>query len=194
MGSMKNMPMSKIRLDTYQILSVLLVAAVAVLLGSQWAGHNLQAHNVSDYIVSATLGDDQPASVSQKPNQRIAQFKLSTDSPEPVKVKGLEFYALGDLKNKIIRQLNIVPLQVKVQDAVIGAGDTWIYDYGRIYQIVTLKDPVILIKNNPAVVDIYADLTFKSGRTFGVSLIGIDSPLVAEGTPLDGYVRKIKVF
>lgn len=179
----------------YPIITVGLVTIIGFALSGQWVANKLKADSVSLYTITAILGDDQPASISQKSDQRIAQFELTTDSINPIEINALQFDALGDLKNKIVRQLNLAPLSVVVQEKNLGTGDLWVYDYGRITQTVHLADKsLMIVKDNPVTLDIYSNFSRQSGRTFGVSLIGIDSPLMVEGIPLDGYLRKIKVF
>ncbi|MBU1082976.1 hypothetical protein KKE14_00850 [Patescibacteria group bacterium] len=179
---------------TYSGLAVALVAVVGFSMWWQLPIKETAADNVSEYTITVELGEDQPESVSQKLDQKVAQFKISTDSPKPVEINALEFHALGSLKSKIVRKLNSAPLRVRLDDAVLGEGDTWAYYYGRIQQIVSFEQPLTLDKDNPALVDVYADLFYQHDVTFGVALIGVESPLVVEGMWLNGYLYKIKIF
>ncbi|MFH0912653.1 MAG: hypothetical protein V1807_03315 [Patescibacteria group bacterium] len=178
----------------YSGLAMALIAIIGFAMWWQLPINKLRADNISEYTITAELGSDQPASVSQKYDQRIAQFTLSTDSPDPVKLSALEFYALGNLKNKIVRKFNLAPLRVRLSDVILGVGDMWTYDYGSIKQLVHLEQPITIAKDSPAVIDVYVDLFYQHDMNFGVSLIGIDSPLLVEGIPLNAYIRKIKVF
>ncbi|MBU1092225.1 hypothetical protein KJ836_00940 [Patescibacteria group bacterium] len=178
----------------YSSLSVFLVAIIGFSIWWQLPVNKLNANNIPEYIITAELGADQPYNVSQKSDQRIAQFELSTDSPDSVEINALEFYALGGLKNKIVRKLNLAPLRLRLGEAILGEGEFWSYDYGSIQQLVYLEQPLTITKDSPATLDVYVDLFYQHDQTFGISLIGIDSPLVVEGIPLNAYIRKIKTF
>lgn len=178
----------------YYSLSVFLVAIIGFSIWWQLPINKLKANNISAYTITAELGEDQPYNVSQKSDQRIAQFNLSTNSPDPVEIDALEFYALGSLKNKIVRKLNLAPLRLRLGEEMLGEGESWNYDYGSIQQLVNFTEPLILVKDQTAIVDVYVDLFYQHDQTFGVSLIGIGSPLVVEGIPLNVYIHKIKTF
>lgn len=178
----------------YSSLTIFLVGVIGFSIWWQLPINPLRANNVPEYMITAVLGDDQPYNVSQKSDQRIAQFELSTDSPTSVEINALEFYALGGLKNKIVRKLNLAPLRLRAGEAILGEGESWNYDYGSIQQLIYLEQPLIIVKDSPAVIDVYVDLFYQHDQTFGVSLIGIDSPLVVEGIPLNAHIRKIKTF
>ena len=181
------------KFNVYQITAVVLVLAMAGFLGSQWVGGKLKAANVSNYILTVTLTDDQPEFLSQTAEyQKVAQFQLTTDSPVPVTISALKFNVLGGIKNKIFRWLNLLPLSLMYQSDIIGVGEGWTHDYGLIQQTVVLSKSLTVVKDQPVILDVYTDLSRQKDQAFGLDLVGVDSPLLVEGIPVQSILYKIK--
>jgi len=181
------------KFSIHQIVAIVLVLVIAGFLGVQWMGPKLKAATVSNYILTAALTDDQPAALSQlAENQKVVQFQLTTDSPEPVAISALKFNVLGGIKSKIFRQLNILPLSIIRGSETVGIGESWTYEYGLIQQIVVLSKPFTVVNGQPIVFDVYTDLSRRKDLAFGLGLAGVDSPLLTEGIPVQGILYKIK--
>lgn len=178
-----------------EVLAVGLVVAIASFLTSQLATGDLQAQTATvGHTISAELTNEQPLKLGQLPDQWVARYQLSTDSPSPVLVNSLDFYALGTLRFQFVRRPNLAPLSATIDNVVIGAGTEWVMSYGSIQQLVQLTPPVRISKDRPATVDIYVDLNKLSGYNFGVELEGITGSIPASGLPVPGRAYKIKTF
>lgn len=181
------------KIDVFQVVALILVVSVAVFLGIQWAGHNLKAASIYNYTLMVTLTSDQPETLSQAAEyQKVVQFQLSTDSPAPVQISAFKFNVLGGIKSKIIRQLNILPLSIINGSETVGVGEGWVYDFGVIQQTVVLSKSLMIVKDQPVVLDVYTDLSRRKDLAFGLDLVGIDSPLLADGIPVQSILYKIK--
>lgn len=182
------------KFNLYQIVAVILVLAMAGFLGSQWIGEKLNAAaDVSKYTVTVALTDEQPELLSQAAEyQKVAQFQFTTDSPKPVAISALRFDVLGGIKNKIFRWLNLLPLSLLSQSEIVGIGEGWTHEYGLIEQVVVLSKPLTVVKDQPVVLDVYTDLSRQINQAFGLDLVGVDSPLLAEGIPVQSIIYKIK--
>ncbi|MFA5967456.1 MAG: hypothetical protein WC805_03020 [Patescibacteria group bacterium] len=190
---MKKTPSWITKFGIHQIVAVVLILAIAGFLGTQWAGGKLKAATTSNYILTVALTDDQPAALSQTDeNQKVAQFRLTTDSPEPVVVSAFKFNLTGGIKNKVYRLTTLVPLSIVYGSDPIGLGESWMYDYGLLEQTVILSKNLAVAKDQPAVIDVYADLTRQKDQAFGLELAGVDSPLLTEGIPVQSTLYKIK--
>lgn len=180
------------KFDVYQIVALVLVLAIAGFLGAQWAGSGLKASSVSNYTLSVTLTDDQPEVLSQAAeNQKIAQFQLTTSSPSPVTISAFKFNVWGGIKNKIFRQISILPLSIISGSKTVGVGEGWIYDYGVIQQIVVLSESLTVVKGQPVIFDVYTNLARQKDQAFGLDLVGVDSPLLVDGIPVQSLLYKI---
>lgn len=183
---------AKLRFDSLQVVAVILVLIIAGFLGVQWMGTRSNAASVSNYSISIALTDNQPEALSQAiGSQKVAQFQLTTNSPSPVTISAFKFNVLGGVKNKIFRRLNLLPLSLIYQSETIGMGEGWVYDYGAIEQVVVLSKSLTLSENQPVVLDIYTDLYGQKDQAFGLDLVGVDSPLLVEGMPVQSLIYKI---
>ncbi|MFA5270100.1 MAG: hypothetical protein WC400_00580 [Patescibacteria group bacterium] len=179
-----------------ETLAVVLVCGLSVGLGGQWMGEGTKAQTSStSNIVTAELTDDQPTQVGQLPDQRIAQFVLSTNSPTEVTINSIIFYATGNLRHQFNKRAEIAPLSVRQSGAMLGQGSEWTIPYGLAQQRVDLVfAPITLSSTQPVTIDVYADLTKLHSYTFGVDLGRVETDNTIEELSTSGQVYKIKKF
>lgn len=176
-----------------EALAVGLVIVLSTFLTSQLATGSIQAQTATNYTISAELTDDQPIKVGQFPDQWIARYLISTNSPSPVLVNSLDFYALGDLRFELTERSSLAPLSVTQDNIVIGKGSDWVSSYGAITQLVELTPSLSISKDHPATADVYVSLNQLDGYTFGVELENIIGSIPASNLPVAGRAYKIKI-
>ena len=183
-----------------EILAIILLGGTSLFLGSQWTKTELRAYTAADVAgssgctIAVELTDNQPQQLVQSDRQWVAQFRFSTTSPTAVAIASLVFYASGDLRFDIVKRPSLAPLSVEHQSRILGTGSEWIYNYGLLQQQIILESPLLLSKDTPVTMDIYANLFKLRDRTFGVELASVDSSIPVEGLPLAGRLYKIKKF
>lgn len=177
-----------------EVLAVGLVVVMAAFLTSGLTTGSLHAQtSTGSYTISAALTDDQPIKVGQFPDQWIARYTISTDSPNSVIVNSLDFYALGNLRFEFTERASLAPLSATRDNIVIGTGSEWVSSYGAITQLVELMPPLSVSNEHPVTVDVYASLNRLTGYTFGVELENIIGSIPASDLPVAGRAYKIKI-
>ncbi|MBU1082952.1 hypothetical protein KKE14_00715 [Patescibacteria group bacterium] len=170
-----------------------LIATLAITLGvnSDNPDSQIKGDMVSALGINAELGPDQPTKFLNTTSSRVGQFTVSTDYTGPIGVTALQFDSMGSLRSKIIKRYNLALLSIEVGGVVIGNGEVWEYNYGRLQQTVELETPIIVDKNNPVTFEVYANLVNQSGSTFGIVLSGLENSQIFEEVSVVGPHRVI---
>lgn len=190
-------PHSFWKFDWLQITAVILVVILAILVDGNLANPNLKAQDVIGItpIVIGELPDTQPQQIFQQKYQRIAQFKITTESADPVSITGLTFSTRGTLSYQIIMLLGRYRLVTTCEDVELGRGLTWLYQDGDyLAQTVNFIQPVDIDVLHPLVVDVSTDLINQYNETFGISLIDIltSEPVELHGLPIEAKLFEVK--
>jgi len=190
-------PHSFWQFDWLQITAVILVVILAILVDGNLASPDLKAQDIAKTVpvVTGELSDAQPQQIVQRKYQRIAQFKITTESTNPVSITGLTFSTRGTLSYQIIMLLGRYRLVTTCEDVELGRGLTWLYqDSDYLAQTVNFTQPFDLDILHPFVVDISTDLINQYNETFGISLIDIitSEPVELHGLPIEAKLFEVK--
>ncbi len=183
--------------DYLQLSAVVLVIAVSW--GLNWlAVSPIQAENVAGdqtgAVLQVELPATQPTQIVQLEDQWIARFKLSTESVDPVIVKGLVFWLQGTLQTEVLRYPGLFPLELSsIDDATIsGKGEIWKYIDGYIVQEVLFDQPIKVSFAEPIQIDVHMDLQHRYQDTVGVWLAKVLSVAPAQGLPIQSILLEVE--
>ncbi len=183
--------------DWLQITAVALVIILAILIDGNLVYRDLKAQDVVGTIpiVIGELPDTQPQQIFQQKYQRIAQFKITTESTDPVSITGLTFSGRGTLSYQIIMLLGRYRLVADCEEVELGRGITWLYQDGDyLAQSVDFIQPFNLDILHPLIVDVSTDFIGQYNETFGISLIDIltSEPVELHGLPVVAKLFEVK--
>jgi hypothetical protein len=159
--------------STHRLLIPVLIVIISLGIGLSVLDGSAKAESGQDLIIEAV--NPQPVMVKQGANEMVASFTIQNTTDKVVDINSLSFYPKGNSQKRILRNSGLYRISLQAGGKVLGHGQQWIFDFGRVYQEVTLDSLLSLNPKQLVSIDVYADLRNRDTTTFGVDLIGLSS-------------------